>query len=67
MRCLLSGNDFCGGPEAMRCHDHPGDRLILSTHKPVQEAPRKEVVTLSSVPALGHAYISPYPSLIYIS
>ena len=32
MKCLLSGNDFCGGPEAMCCHAHPGDRLILSTH-----------------------------------
>jgi len=32
MRCLLSGNDFCGGPEAMRCHAHPVNRLILSGH-----------------------------------
>jgi len=23
MRCLLSGNDFCEGPEAKRCHAHP--------------------------------------------
>jgi len=32
MRCLLSANDFCGGPEAMRCHAHPGDWLTLFTH-----------------------------------
>jgi len=33
MRCLLlRGNDFCGGPEEMRCHAHPRDQLILSTH-----------------------------------
>jgi len=29
MRCLLSGDDFCGGLETMRCHTHLGDRLIL--------------------------------------
>jgi len=34
MRCLLSGNDFCGGPEAIRCHAHPVDRPILSMHGP---------------------------------
>jgi len=32
MRCLLSGNDFSWGPEAMRCHAPQGNRLILSTH-----------------------------------
>ena len=39
MRCLLSGNDFCGGPEAMGCQAHPSARLILSTHNrtPVDE------------------------------
>jgi len=31
MRCPLSGNDFCEGPEAKRCHAHPSDRLVLST------------------------------------
>ena len=30
MRCLLSGNDFCGGPEAIGCQAHQGVRL--STH-----------------------------------
>jgi len=32
MRCLLSGNDFCGSPEAIACHTHQVVRLILSTH-----------------------------------
>jgi len=32
MRFPLSGDDFCGGQEAMRCQAHPSVRLILSTH-----------------------------------
>jgi len=32
MRRLLSGNDFCGGPEAMDCCAHSPDQLILSTN-----------------------------------
>jgi len=35
MRCLLSGNDFSGDPEALGCHAHTGDLLILSTHNTV--------------------------------
>jgi len=32
MRCLLSGNDFCGSPERMGCRARLGAWLILSTH-----------------------------------
>jgi len=32
MRCLLSGNDFCGRPEAMGCQAHGDVRLISLTY-----------------------------------
>jgi len=38
MRCLWSGNDFCGGPEVMCCHADPGDLLILSKHNTFGES-----------------------------
>ena len=32
MRCPLSGNDLCGGSEAMGHHPYSRDRIISSTH-----------------------------------
>jgi len=47
MRRLLSGNDFCGRPEAMGCHAHRGVRLILSTHNTLRSPCQ---------PVRGHIY-----------
>jgi len=38
MRCLWSGNDFCGDPEVMCCNAHPRDLLTLSTHNTFGES-----------------------------